>query len=158
GGSVWAHSEGRWQGSEFNVLLPTLAAPPAVVAAPFAAPIVTGPIRVLVGGDNRDAGETLQALLGVAGGTVGGADSGPQALAIAPEFQPEVVLCDLGLPGMSGYEVGATLRQHPGSARAQLIAVSGYGQAEDRERSRAAGFDLHLVKPVDPVEVLRLLE
>jgi signal transduction histidine kinase/CheY-like chemotaxis protein len=158
GGSVWAHSEGPGLGSEFNVLLPTIAAPPAEVAAPSPAPIATGPIRVLVVEDNRDAAETLQDLLELAGCTVALAYSGPQALAIAPEFQPEVVLCDLGLPGMSGYEVGATLRQHPASARAQLIAVSGYGQAEDRERSQAAGFDRHLVKPVDPAELLRLLE
>jgi CheY-like chemotaxis protein/two-component sensor histidine kinase len=158
GGSVWAQSEGPRQGSEFNVLLPTLAAPPAEIPAPAPAPIATGPIRVLVVEDNRDAAETLQDLLKLAGCTVALAYSGPQALAIAPEFHPEVVLCDLGLPGMSGYEVGATLRQHPASARAQLIAVSGYGQAEDRERSRAAGFDLHLVKPVEPSELLRLLE
>jgi CheY-like chemotaxis protein len=113
---------------------------------------------VLVVEDNRDAVETMQDLLEMAGCTVALAYSGPQALAIAPEFRPEVVLCDLGLPGMSGYEVGAKLRQHPASARAQLIAVSGYGQAEDRERSEAAGFDLHLVKPVDPAELLRRLE
>jgi signal transduction histidine kinase/ActR/RegA family two-component response regulator len=158
GGSVWAHSEGPGQGSEFNVLLPTTAAPPAEVAAPSVAPIATGPIRVLVVDDNRDAAETLEDLLALAGCTVALAFSGPQALAIAPEFHPEVVLCDLGLPGMSGYEVGVALRQHPASARAQLIAVSGYGQAEDRERSQAAGFDRHLVKPVDPSELLRLLE
>jgi CheY-like chemotaxis protein len=158
GGSVWAHSEGPGQGSEFNVLLPTTAAPPAEVAAPSVAPIATGPIRVLVVEDNRDAAETLEDLLALAGCTVALAFSGPQALAIAPEFHPEVVLCDLGLPGMSGYEVGVALRQHPASARAQLIAVSGYGQAEDRARSQAAGFDRHLVKPVDPSELLRLLE
>jgi signal transduction histidine kinase/CheY-like chemotaxis protein len=158
GGSVWAHSEGPGQGADFNVLLPTLAAPPAMVAAPSAAPLATGPIRALVVEDNRDAAETLRDLLELAGCTVALAYSGPQALAIAPEFRPEVVLCDLGLPGMSGYEVGAKLRQHPASARAQLIAVSGYGQAEDRERSQAAGFDLHLVKPVDPSELLRILE
>jgi signal transduction histidine kinase/CheY-like chemotaxis protein len=158
GGSVWAHSEGPGQGSEFNVLLPTLAAPPAEVAAPAPAPIATGPIRVLVVEDNRDTAETMQELLELAGCTVALAYSGPQALSIAPEFRPEVVLCDIGLPGMCGYEVGVALRQHPASARAQLIAMSGYGQAEDRERSQAAGFDRHLVKPVDPSELLRLLE
>jgi signal transduction histidine kinase len=158
GGSVWAHSEGPGQGSEFNVLLPTVAAPPAEVTAPSAIPIATGPIRVLVVEDNRDAAETLRDLLELAGCTVTLTYSGPQALAIAPEFRPEVVICDLGLPGMSGYEVGAKLRQHPASARAQLIAVSGYGQAEDRERSQAAGFNLHLVKPVEPSELLRIME
>jgi signal transduction histidine kinase/CheY-like chemotaxis protein len=158
GGSVWANSEGPGQGSEFNVLLPTLAAPPAEMPAPAPAPIATGPIRVLVVEDNRDAAETLQDLLKLAGCTVALAYSGPQALAITPEFHPEVVLCDLGLPGMSGFEVGAALRRHAASAQAQLIAVSGYGQAEDRERSRAAGFDRHLVKPVDPSDLLRLLE
>src|SRR5207247_6064408 len=130
-----------------------IAAPPAERAAPSTAVLSAGPIRVLVVEDNRDAAETLQDLLELAGCTVALAYSGPQALAIAPEFRPEVVLCDLGLPGMSGYEVGAALRQHPASARVHLIAVSGYGQAEDRERTKAAGFDLHLVKPVDPAEL-----
>jgi signal transduction histidine kinase/CheY-like chemotaxis protein len=158
GGSVWAQSEGSGQGSEFNILLPTIATPPAAVTAPSPTPVATGPIRVLVVEDNRDAAETMRDLLQMAGCTVALAYSGPQALVTAPAFRPEVVLCDLGLPGMSGYEVGVKLRQHPASARAHLIAVSGYGQVEDRERSRAAGFDLHLVKPVDPSELLRLLE
>jgi CheY-like chemotaxis protein len=107
--------------------------------------------------DNRDAAESLRDLLELFGCTVALAYSGPEALASAPSFRPEVVLCDLGLPGMTGYEVGAKLREEPHLKNTRLIAVSGYGQEEDQRRSREAGFDLHLTKPVDFEELWRLL-
>jgi len=75
----------------------------------------------------------------------------------ARQFRPEVVLCDLGLPGMDGYQVAAALQREPSTANARLIAVSGYGQEEDQQRSRAAGFDRHLTKPIDVAELQRLL-
>jgi CheY-like chemotaxis protein len=84
--------------------------------------------------------------------------SGPEALEVAPQFRPEVVLCDLGLPGMNGYEVAAALRREPATAAAYLMALTGYGQEEDRRRSQEAGLDLHLTKPIDPDELLRRLE
>jgi CheY-like chemotaxis protein len=85
------------------------------------------------------------------------ASSGPEAIHVAPEFRPDVVLCDLGLPGMDGYQVARELRQNAVVARARLIALTGYGQEEDRQRSAAAGFDRHVTKPVDAEALLRLL-
>ena len=114
-------------------------------------------MRVLIVEDNRDAAESLRDLLELSGCTVALAFSGPEALAVAPSFLPEIVLCDLGLPGMTGYEVGQKLREEPSLKNTRLIAVSGYGQEEDQRRSRAAGFDLHLTKPVDFDELGRLL-
>jgi CheY-like chemotaxis protein len=108
-----------------------------------------GPIRVLIVEDNPDAAEMLQQLLELSGCTVAVVHSGLAAPDAARRFRPEVVLCDLGLPGMNGYEVAAALRQDPATAGARLIAVSGYGQEEDRERCREAGFECHLTKPID---------
>jgi CheY-like chemotaxis protein len=85
------------------------------------------------------------------------AGSGPEAVEQARAFRPDLVLCDLGLPGMSGHEVAAALRQEPATAATRLIAISGYGQEEDRERSLAAGFERHLTKPVDVEELQGLL-
>jgi two-component system CheB/CheR fusion protein len=113
--------------------------------------------RVLVVEDNRDSAETLRELLELAGHEVTVAYSGPSGIETARQFQPEVVLCDLGLPEMDGYSVAAALRRQPATASARLIALSGYGQAEDRDRSRAAGFDLHLTKPFDSEELMQLL-
>jgi CheY-like chemotaxis protein len=85
------------------------------------------------------------------------AHSGTTGVQAAKEWRPDIVLCDLGLPEMDGYEVASALRQDPGTASARLIAVSGYGRQEDRQRSGEAGFDLHLTKPLDPAELQRLL-
>jgi CheY-like chemotaxis protein len=158
GGHVHAHSEGVGQGAEFTVRLPL--AEPAAPAEEPGAPTLghTGPIRVLIVEDHRDAAETLRDLLAEAGCTVAVAYSGPEALEMAGGFRPEVVLCDLGLPGMNGYDVAAALRRDPVTATARLIAVTGYGQEEDRRRSQEAGFDLHLTKPIDPDELQRFLE
>jgi CheY-like chemotaxis protein len=158
GGQVQAHSEGVGRGAEFTVRLPLAAPPAASEVRELSAPAATGPIRVLIVEDNRDAAETLRDLLELSGCTVAVAYSGPEALEMARGFHPEVVLCDLGLPGMNGYEVAAALRQDPAAATARLIAVTGYGQEEDRRRSHDAGFDIHLTKPIDPDELQRLLE
>jgi CheY-like chemotaxis protein len=107
--------------------------------------------------DNRDAAETMRELLELFGCTVQVAGSGTAALETARQFQPEVVLCDLGLPGMDGYRVAAALRRDPTTRTARLIAVSGYRQEEDQRRAREAGFDLHLAKPVDLDELRSLL-
>jgi CheY-like chemotaxis protein/anti-sigma regulatory factor (Ser/Thr protein kinase) len=156
-GAVRARSEGVGRGAEFTIRLPLAQQPAADKAATgTAAPV--GPIRVLIVEDNRDAAETLRDLLEMSGCTVAVADSGPGALALGEPFQSEVVLCDLGLPGMDGYQVAKALRRNPVTARARLIALSGYGQEEDERRSREAGFDLHLTKPVDFDELQRLLE
>jgi CheY-like chemotaxis protein len=106
--------------------------------------------------DNRDATETLELLLQLWGHEVQSALNGPEALARAAEFRPEIILLDIGLPGMSGYEVARQLRQLPGFRDVFIVAVTGYGQDSDRIHSQEAGFGHHLVKPVQP-EVLQEL-
>jgi CheY-like chemotaxis protein len=105
-------------------------------------------LRVLLIDDNADANEALEALLRMDGQDVRQALDGPTALEIAREFKPQVVLCDLGLPGMDGYEVIRCLRAELGDAMPVVAAVTGYARAEDRRRTREAGFDYHLAKPV----------
>ncbi|MCC2669198.1 MAG: hypothetical protein K0Q72_1669 [Armatimonadetes bacterium] len=158
-GTVTARSDGPGRGAEFVIELPLT----SEAAAPEAVPAEPSPnsnadeLRVLIVEDNRDAAETLRDLLELSGFQVEIAYNGTQGVEAAHRFAPDVVLCDLGLPGMDGYEVARCLREDPGTAGARLIAISGYGQAEDRLRSLEAGFDLHLTKPVDPAEVERLL-
>lgn len=159
GGTVRATSDGPGTGAQFVIELP-LAGPG--IAAPNAevdAAVCHGPVslRVLIIEDNRDAAETLRDLLELSGHIVDVAYSGTLGVEAARRFWPDAVLCDLGLPGMDGYEVAQALRLDPSTAEARLIAVTGYGQAEDRQRSLEAGFDLHLTKPVDPPEIERLL-
>ena len=109
---------------------------------------------MLVVEDNRDAAETLRALLELHGYEVGVAYTGPGGVEAARARRPDVVVCDIGLPGLDGCEVARHLRRDPATADARLIAVTGYGREEDRERVLAAGFDRHLVKPVDPAELV----
>jgi PAS domain S-box-containing protein len=158
-GCVSAHSDGPGHGAEFSFLLP-LAAAGATEALDAPSPMgaQTRPLRILIVEDNRDSADSLRELLELAGYRVEVAYSGQAALAITSEFQPEVVLCDLGLPGMTGYEVVGALRQNPSLATARMVAVSGYGQEEDKTRSRTAGFDAHLTKPVEFEELQRLLQ
>ena len=114
---------------------------------------------VLLVEDNPDSAEGLRTLLEHAGYTVDVAADGPAALAAARMSDPEVVLCDIGLPGeMDGYAVAAALRKRPAGRRPYLIALSGYGQPADRERAREAGFDRHITKPADPTAIRRILE
>jgi signal transduction histidine kinase len=158
GGLVEARSGGLGTGSEFVVRLPALAVaavPPP--PPPNGHPVPSGPRRVLVVEDNPDAARSLATLLRLEGHDVRLASDGPQALAAAAESRPDVVLCDLGLPGMDGYAVAAALRAGPATAGVRLVALTGYGQDADRRRSAAAGFDLHLTKPVDPAALHELL-
>jgi signal transduction histidine kinase/CheY-like chemotaxis protein len=150
GGSVEAASDGPGRGSEFTVRLPLLApraldCDAANATRPTAVPNAR---RILVVDDNVDAADSLATLLRLTGHDVSTAYSGPDALHAARERRPEVVLLDIGLPGMSGYEVAGRLRELPGLERAVVVAVTGYGQDEDRKHSQQAGFDLHLTKPV----------
>jgi signal transduction histidine kinase len=166
GGEVWARSEGLGRGSEFGFCLPLLARDEATVAREeeepvrsFPALVPTGrenpaPLRILIVEDNRDAAGSLKELLELFGHEAHVAHSGQAGVEAAHRLQPDVVLCDLGLPGMDGYQVAAALRANPVTAHACLIAVTGYGQEEDQKRSREAGFDRHLVKPVDLEELL----
>jgi PAS domain S-box-containing protein len=158
GGGVRAESAGLGHGANFVVWLPIVPEPAASPNVSTPAPVPSGPIRVLIVEDNRAAADTLRELLKLSGCTVEVAYSGPAALTAAREFHPEVVLCDLGLPGMDGFQVAKALRQDPATASARLIAVTGYGQEEDRRRAREAGFELHLTKPIRFAELQRLLE
>lgn len=161
GGSVRASSPGPNLGSEFIVRLPLLRDLPSSHSRSNGRHADLGdspPKRILVVDDNKDAAESLSLLLQLARHEVRIALDGPAALAAAREFCPEVVLIDIGLPGMNGYEVARNLRQWPEMAGAQLVAITGYGQEEDRRLSLEAGFDVHLTKPVDPEELQRFLE
>ncbi|HEY4395588.1 MAG TPA: PAS domain S-box protein [Polyangia bacterium] len=157
GGSVEAFSEGPGRGSEFVVRLPL--SPAAQTAPPPPLPsggATAAPLRVLVVDDNVDAARTLEQVLALAGHRVSLAHDGPGALAAANALRPQLVLLDLGLPGMDGYAVAAKLRA-AGHDRAAMVAVTGYGQDDDLRRSKAAGFDRHLVKPLDGAGLRKLL-
>ena len=161
GGSIRVHSDGLGHGAEFVVTLP-LVEPMAVDAEPLevAAPAAVVPLgakTVLLVDDNVDATRALALLLGHAGFIVVTAHDGGEALARAEETQPDIVLLDLGLPVVDGYRVAETLRARPGGDALLLVAISGYGQPEDRERSQAVGFDHHLVKPIDCAVLLGLM-
>lgn len=112
---------------------------------------------MLVVDDNQDAAQSTAMLLELFGHEVRCAHDGPTALAVAEDFRPDAILLDIGLPGMNGYEVAEQLRRTPSTRGTLLIAVTGYGQPEDRSRARAAGFDHHVVKPVEPETLQALL-
>ena len=156
GGSVVASSGGAGTGTRFTVTLPLTAAPLSAAAAGEGAS-APGSGAVLVVDDNRDAAESLAELLRASGHEAWVAHSGEKALEIAAERVLVAVLLDIGLPDMSGYEVARRLRQLPSTRHLRLIATTGYGLQADRESSALAGFDAHLVKPVDHEEVLRLI-
>jgi CheY-like chemotaxis protein len=158
GGTVMAQSEGPSRGSDFVVRLPTVPSPvPQAVAPPEAS---TEPaarsLRVLLVDDVADARRIFGRLLEILGHQVRTAGDGPSALKTALEFRPDVVLLDIGLPGMDGYEVAQRMRQEPMLQNVVLVAITGYGQESDRQRSEEAGFDRHLVKPLD-IDVLQEL-
>jgi two-component system CheB/CheR fusion protein len=157
GGTIAAVSPGLGEGSELTVRLPLApraeAAPDprAAEAAPAAA------LRILVVDDNEDSAESLAMLLQLTGHEVRTAHSGPEALAAAEEHRPDLVFLDIGMPGMNGFEVASRLRQQPETRNVLLVAMTGWGQEEDRRRSKEAGFDQHLVKPLDPRDLEELL-
>jgi CheY-like chemotaxis protein len=117
----------------------------------------SGRLRVLVVEDHRESAQTLQMLLGLFGHEAAVAHTGPEGLRAARAWCPDVVLCDIGLPGLDGWGVARALRADPVTAEVHLIAVTGYGEDDDRQRSHECGFDLHLVKPVDPADLAGLL-
>lgn len=151
GGTVEARSEGVGRGSEFAIRLPLAVAPrpgyqPTNIDSHSA--ILTSK-RVLIVDDNRDAAESLATLLTLLGAETQAAFSGPEALDIIRGFKPAVVLLDIGMPGMDGHEVARRIRRIPEFQKIPLIALTGWGQEDDRKRSRSAGFDHHLIKPAD---------
>jgi CheY-like chemotaxis protein len=161
GGTVHANSDGLGQGSEFSICLPSVvrpaAAPEPAVAGPAASVSDNGNLRVLVVDDNADAAEMLAALLEVQGHAVSVEYDARGALARARNEHPDVLLLDIGLPDMDGYELARRLRAQPENAGATLVALTGYGQKQDRQEARQAGFDHYLVKPADLNEVNEVL-
>ncbi|WP_434416569.1 hybrid sensor histidine kinase/response regulator [Nannocystis pusilla] len=157
GGHVHAASEGPNQGAEFEVRLPAIAAP-ASEAPSSAAPDRASLGRILVIEDNLDAAETLKDALELGDHEVCLAHSGPEGLATARAFRPDVVVCDIGLPGMDGYEVARAIRADPTQRATKLVALTGYASPEDRQRARDAGFDRHLGKPPDLDALLQMLD
>ncbi len=157
GGSVEARSEGSGRGSELLVRLPTVEARPVLERVPAREPAAAQGRRILVVDDNVDSAETLGTILELSGHEVTIAHNGEEALALAGEGRPEVVLLDIGLPKIDGYEVARRLRLDPRNEGMLLVAVTGYGKEEDRHRGQEAGFHHHLVKPVDPGALQALL-
>ncbi|WP_437798850.1 ATP-binding protein [Sorangium sp. So ce693] len=165
GGRVSAHSEGRGRGSEFTIRLPAAASarsPEAAPARPPAGTLGTPSLverrRILLVDDNLDAVELLAESLGAMGHATRVAADGPSALRIAEEFAPDVALLDIGLPVMDGYELARRLREQPAGERVRLIAITGYGQEADLRRSKGAGFETHLVKPIQIDRLTALIE
>jgi signal transduction histidine kinase/ActR/RegA family two-component response regulator len=160
GGSVTAHSEGIGKGSEFMLRLPRLPATehrPQQRASDRAPPAPTAALHMMVVDDNADAAKTIAMLLEILGYSVAVEYDAHSALKRARIEAPRVLLLDIGLPDMDGYELARRLRAMPETAQATLIALTGYGQEEDRARTKAAGFDHHFVKPVDPAQLAALL-
>jgi CheY-like chemotaxis protein len=159
-GSIAVHSAGAGQGSTFTVRLPlagSMRAQAPATDASRAEPRRAGR-RVLVADDNRDAASSLAAVLELLGDTTRVAHDGAEALAIAEDFRPDVALLDIGMPHLDGHDLARRIRAQPWGRDVVLVALTGWGQEEDRRRSQAAGFDRHLVKPVDFDELRKLLD
>jgi PAS domain S-box-containing protein len=159
-GTVEAHSEGIGKGSEFVIRLPALReaphAPLSESTTPGSARSVN-PLRLLVVDDNVDAAESMSLVLTMSGHQVHQAHTGEEALQAAKEYRPDAILMDIGLPGLNGYQVAERLRETPDLRDIVLIAMTGYGQEDDRQRAKQVGFDYHLVKPADPQQLQQLL-
>ncbi len=150
GGEVTAASAGPGQGAEFTFRLPVEEEPPALAIGPAPVQPTRERRRVLIVEDNRDAADCLRLLLELLGHEIRVAYTGPDGVEAARNWAPDVVVCDIGLPGLDGYGVARELRLHPRTAHVRLLALTGYGSEEDRRRSRQAGFDEHLTKPIEP--------
>jgi signal transduction histidine kinase/ActR/RegA family two-component response regulator len=158
-GTVEARSPGVGQGSEFVVRLPLLSGPlPPLPREPSSVqPVATAPRRILVVDDNRDSADSLAMLLELTGHEVHIAHDGLEAVEGAAAFQPQVILLDIGLPGLNGYEAARRIREQQRHKAPTLVALTGWGQEQDHSRSEEAGFDAHLVKPVDFAALTKLL-
>jgi PAS domain S-box-containing protein len=161
GGSIEVRSEGLGQGSEFIVRLPLLASadpevqPPAEEVEPIGK---AAQRRILVADDNRDSADSLAMLLSIMGNDVRTTYDGEGAVDLAASFRPEVILLDIGMPILNGYDACRRIREQAWSEKAVLIALTGWGQEEDRRRSHEAGFNHHMVKPLEPTALMQLLE
>ncbi len=157
GGSVEAHSEGAGRGSEFVVRLPIRVESPTADTSQCVPESATSGIRkALVVDDNADAARSLALLLKLSGHETCTAYDGLEAIEAAETFAPDVILLDIGMPKLNGYDVCRMIRERPWGKRIHIVALTGWGQVEDRRRSHEAGFDAHLVKPVDPADLAKL--
>jgi len=160
GGTVHASSPGPGRGSEFVIQLPAAprtAGVGAKAGEPKSVPLPSSPCRILIVDDNVDAADSLAMLLKFSGHQTWTAYRGPAALELVARHRPQVILLDIGLPGMDGYEVARQLRSDPMGSVVTLVALTGYGQDDDRRKTHDAGFDYHFVKPIQPNELLALL-
>jgi CheY-like chemotaxis protein len=160
GGTVEAQSAGPGLGSEFIVRLPLLPGHHSgeTKVEPGGVAAASKGRRILIVDDNRDAAETLADLAGLWGFEAQAVFDGATGLQVARDTRPGMILLDISMPGMSGFEVARSIRRLPGLEGVLLVALTGYGQEEDRRRTREAGFDHHLTKPVDPDVLRKLLE
>ena len=159
GGTVEGRSGGRGQGSEFIVTLPCIEhVVERAVAKPAGAATAATAARILLIDDNADAGEILAMLLRASGHEVETALDGPRALKFFAQVRPQVVLCDIAMPGMDGYQIAAQMRERCQGPMPVMIALTGYGDSQNRDQALAAGFDHHVVKPADPEALQRLIE
>ncbi|WP_052572980.1 PAS domain S-box protein [Haloferula sp. BvORR071] len=157
-GSISAYSDGLGHGSVFTIRLPVFDCPVSETRSATAPRASRKGLRMLIVDDNHDSADSMALLQELSGHQTRVANNGPDAIVAATEFRPEVVLLDIGLPGMDGYEVARQLRQIPSLTKAFLVALTGYGSDGDRERAHAAGFNEHLVKPADLNQLRRWLE
>ena len=153
-----AHSAGPGQGSEFSALAAREDPAPIAPTTPTAAAPHSKPRRrVLAVDDNLDSVASLQMMLRIMGHDVRVAHDGAEAVEVAAEFEPELILLDIGLPRLNGYEAARQIRKLPRGDQSVIVAVTGWGQEEDRRRSSEAGFDHHIVKPVEPSAIEAIL-
>jgi CheY-like chemotaxis protein len=157
GGQVHARSEGPGSGSTFTVDLPLVSAP-AKTGAVRVAPGRVGPLRILVTDDNEETAFSLSMLLRRMGHQVRACNNGPDAIVEAGRFHPQVIFMDIGMPGMDGYETCRAIRAGSNGTRPFIIALTGWGQDEDKRLASDAGFDLHVTKPMDRGRLLECLE
>jgi CheY-like chemotaxis protein len=159
GGRIEARSEGLGHGSTLIVRLPVLSEPPSTArqSEEHEPQGPVRPLRILVADDNRDVVESLALLLELTGYRVEKAYDGLQAVEMAERCRPDLALLDIGMPNLHGYEACRRIREHPWGRDMLLVALTGWGQEEDRRRSERAGFNSHLVKPVDRSDLLRLM-
>jgi two-component system CheB/CheR fusion protein len=161
GGRITVHSEGHGSGSTFTVTLPAAVVPDAA-EIPSGSAVSAGitPMackRILIADDNADSVTTLSMMLEMLGNEVRIAHDGEAAVRAAQEFRPDAILLDIGMPKLNGYDACARLRAMPETAQAYMVALTGWGQEEDRIRARDAGFDHHMVKPVEPALLEKLI-